>query len=158
MGAIYRRSYLEKVGPWNEALTGSQDWEYQARVKLAGGQGRFVDAVVGYWRHHGGSRVGTQAFRPDYVRSVMLACDSILQHARQVGRCDRPLERRLAKKLILHALEWGANGHPNERRQCLTQAAQTVPGDRFYRALIQGLQCSSRFMDAWLWKKIVQKR
>ena len=36
------------MGPWNLELTGSQDLEYQARVKLFGGQGEFVDALVGY--------------------------------------------------------------------------------------------------------------
>jgi glycosyltransferase involved in cell wall biosynthesis len=158
MGAVYRKSYLAKVGPWNEALTGSQDWEYQARVKLAGGRGQFVDTVVGYWRHHGGSRVGASTFRPDYVRSVMLACDSIRQHARRAGRCDRPLERRLAKKLILHAVEWGANGHPAERRQCLAQAAQTVASDPVYQALIKCFQISPGFMDAQLWKVLTQQR
>lgn len=154
MGALYRKSYLAKVGPWNEALTGSQDWEYQARVKLAGGRGQFVDAVVGYWRHHGGSRVGTKAFRPDYVRSVMLACDSILQHARRAGRCDRALERRLAKKLMVHALEWGANGHADERRRCLLQAAKILPGDLFYQIVIKCFQMSPACLDSRLWKTL----
>ena len=83
MGAIYRKSYLEIVGPWNVEMTGSQDWEYQARVKLAGGKRKFVDSMVGYWRQHGGDRVGTAKFRPDYVKSVMIGCDSILASQRE---------------------------------------------------------------------------
>ena len=39
MGAVYRRSFIDKVGRWNEDLTGSQDWEFQARVKIADGTG-----------------------------------------------------------------------------------------------------------------------
>jgi glycosyltransferase involved in cell wall biosynthesis len=54
MGPLYRKSFLERIGPWNPSLTGSQDWEYQARVKLAGGRGLFVDTLVGYWRQHEG--------------------------------------------------------------------------------------------------------
>ncbi len=158
MGAVYRRSYLEKVGPWNPALTGSQDWEYQARVKLAGGQGQFVDAVVGYWRHHGGSRVGANAFRPDYVRSVMLACDSILQHARRAGCCDRALERRLAKKLIVHALEWGCNGRRKERQQCLLQAGRTVSNDLIFKVVTRCFQISPRFVESWLWKLLTSHK
>ena len=156
MGAIYRKSYLEKVGLWDEALTGSQDWEYQARVKLAGGRGQFIDAVVGYWRQHDGGRVGASAFRPDYVRSVMLACESILQHARKAARCDNALERRLAKKLIVHALEWGANGYTSERRQSFSQAANTLSGDRPFKIGIKFLQCSPAFMDGWLWHRLVK--
>lgn len=157
MGAVYRKNYLEKVGLWNEALTGSQDWEYQARVKLTGGWGQFVDTVVGYWREHGGGRVGTKAFRPDYVRSVMIACDSILQHARKAGRCDNALERRIAKKLILHALEWGANGHPNERNQCLSQAVRSLSDDGSLKTGIKCLQAGPAFMDGWLWSLLVKR-
>lgn len=62
MGAIYRKDYLQKVGPWNEKLTGSQDWEFQARVKLMGGVGKFIDHTVGYWRDHSAERVGTKNF------------------------------------------------------------------------------------------------
>lgn len=156
MGAMYRKSYLEKVGPWNEGLAGSQDWEYQARVKLAGGRGHFVDSVVAYWRHHSGIRVGAKAFRPDYVRSVMIACDSIIQHARKAGRCDVALERRLARKLIVHSLEWGANGHASERWQCLNQAARMLSNDVFYAALIKCIQNSPTFLDNWVWKVLTE--
>ena len=100
MGPIYRRRCIEKVGPWNLELTGSQDLEYQARVKLFGVQGEFVDALVGYWRQHTGGRVGTRSFRPDYVRSVMKACESIHTYARQARKCDSALERRLAKNSL----------------------------------------------------------
>ncbi len=129
MGALYRRSCIERVGPWNLELTGSQDWEYQARVKLFGGKGEFVDTLVGYWRQHGGERVGATRFRPDYVRSVMRACDSILSHARACGRCDVGLETRIAKKLIVHALECGANDCTEQRKQCFQQAASSFSND-----------------------------
>ena len=129
MGPIYRRRCIEKVGPWNLELTGSLDWEYQARVKLFGGRGEFVDALMGYWRQHTGGRVGTRSFRPDYVRSVMKACESIHSHAKKAGKCDSALERRLAKKLIVHAIEWGANGYRKEKFVCLKQAKNTAPGD-----------------------------
>jgi hypothetical protein len=127
MGALYRREFLERVGEWNEQLTGSQDWEFQARVKLAGGAGQFVDTLVGYWRQHDQGRVGATHFRPDYVTSVMVACQSIVSHAKDAGRCDRSLRNRIAKRLLIHALEWGANNHGLERRDCLALAAQSAP-------------------------------
>jgi glycosyltransferase involved in cell wall biosynthesis len=129
MGPIYRRRCIDKVGLWNLELTGSQDWEYQARVKLFGGKGEFVDTLVGFWRQHAGGRVGTRSFRPDYVRSVMKACESIHTHSQQAGKCDSALERRLAKKLIVHAIEWGANGYRKEKALCLKQAQNTTRGD-----------------------------
>ncbi|HWQ92137.1 MAG TPA: glycosyltransferase family 2 protein [Clostridia bacterium] len=126
MAALYRRTFLQAIGPWNERLSGSQDWEFQARVKIAGGRGLFLDAVVGLAREHHGSRVGTRNFRPDYVRSVMVASEAILKKARARRVCDEKLERRIAKRLVLHALEWGSNGCRLERKECMWQAYECM--------------------------------
>jgi hypothetical protein len=157
MGALYRKSYLEKVGPWNPALTGSQDWEYQARVKLAGGRGLFVETLVGYWRQHEGGRVGARKFRPDYVRSVVTACDVILDEARVRGKCDRSLQRRLAKKLIIHALESGAHGDQSLRRICLSHAATAVLGDPNFSLVTKGLQHTPSWFDEMIWKRLMSQ-
>jgi glycosyltransferase involved in cell wall biosynthesis len=155
MGALYRKSYLEKVGPWNPALTGSQDWEYQARVKLAGGRGLYVDTLVGYWRQHEGGRVGARRFRPDYVRSVVTACDVILSGARAKGKCDRSLQRRLAKKLIIHALESGAHGDQSLRRDCLSHAATAVSSDLSFSIVIEGMQLTPSWFDGLFWNMLI---
>ena len=158
MGAIYRKSYLEIVGPWNVEMTGSQDWEYQARVKLAGGKRVFVDSMVGYWRQHSGDRVGTAKFRPDYVKSVMIGCDSILHAARDRGRCDSGLERRLAKRLVVHALEWGANGFRQDRKKCFLQAKSGLNSSLLFKAtlclaVMMG-PLTPAFLDQWMMRKI----
>ena len=157
MGALYRKSFLEKVGTWNLDLTGSQDWEYQARVKLAGGKGLFVDTLVGYWRQHEGGRVGARKFRPDYVRSVKMACDVILSGARGKGKCDKSLQRRLAKKLIIHALESGGHGDQSLRRDCLSLAATTVLGDPSFSLVIRGLQLTPTWFDGMFWNRLIAK-
>lgn len=155
MGALYRKDFLAKVGPWNPALTGSQDWEYQARVKLAGGRGLFVDTLVGYWRQHGGNRVGTKAFRPDYVRSVVTACNVILERAGMAGRLDRSLRRRLAKKLIIHALESGANNDQALRKLCLSQAVASVSNDQIFFFLAIILKHAPCYLDYKIYKKLI---
>ena len=154
MGAIYRKSYLELVGPWNVEMTGSQDWEYQARVKLAGGKRKFVDSMVGYWRQHGGDRVGTAKFRPDYVTSVMIGCDSILQVAKKKGRCDSGLEKRLAKRLVIHALEWGANDCRRDRRKCLLQAKECLSTDLLFKSILTLGAYTPSFLDRLLLQRI----
>jgi len=157
MGALYRKSFLDNVGLWNPALTGSQDWEYQARVKLAGGRRVFIDTLVGYWRQHEGGRVGARKFRSDYVRSIVLACDVILSGAKTAGKCDRSLKRRLAKKLIIHALESGAHGDLSLRQHCLCHAAKTGHGDLIFSLLIKGLQISPSWFDEMIWNRIIVK-
>ena len=158
MGAVYRKSYLRRVGPWNEALIGSQDWEYQARVKLAGGHGEFVDTMVGYWRQHDLARVGTRRFRPDYVRSVMLATESILLRAREAGKCNAALERRLAAKLIVHALEFGANGYAKDRYECLSRAAACMTRNRILQIAVKTLRFTPSIADGRLWQLLVGRR
>lgn len=158
MGAVYRRSYLETVGPWNEKMTGSQDWEYQARVKLAGGKGKFVDESVGYWRQHGGDRVGTSKFRPDYVRSVMIGCESVLRCAQARGHCDAALERRLARRLAVHAFEWGANGCWRERKECFLQAKNGISSDLLFRMTLSLLAHTPSILDGCLLRRITAKK
>jgi glycosyltransferase involved in cell wall biosynthesis len=147
MGALYRRKCVEMVGPWNPELSGSQDWEYQARVKIYGGKGDFIETLVGYWRQHEGERVGTYCFRPDYNSSVMIACDSILQHARDAGRCDPQLELRLAKKLVLHALEWGSNKYHTERNECIDQAVLGMTKFHLCKIIIKMLKYMPKSFD-----------
>lgn len=152
MGALYRRSYLEKVGPWNPDLTGSQDWEYQARVKLEGGRGLFIDTLVGYWRQHEGGRVGARKFRPDYIRSVVKACNVILAGAAQVGHADVSLRRRLAKKLILHALECGAAGDAGLRSLCFAGARGALRGDLVAAWVCTLFSLLPAWFDGFLWR------
>jgi len=151
MGPLYRRSYLEKVGPWNLELTGSQDWEYQARVKLAKGRGLFVDRLIGYWRQHEGGRVGARKFRPDYVRSVVKGCDVILSGARTAGKYDRLLQRRVVKKLIIHAVESGANGDQSLKRLCLSHAATVTTPDSLYSVIIEVNKHLPLWIDRIIW-------
>lgn len=135
MGALYRRNFLQKVGDWNCDLAGSQDWEFQARVKASGGKGRFVPVTTGYWRQHSESRLGTTVFRPEYNRSVMKACASIIAHAKAANMCDQVLEYRIGRRLLVHAVGWGGEGYADMKRACLTQAAETAPDSTSLRLL-----------------------
>ena len=135
MGAMYRRSFLYLVGPWNISLTGSQDWEFQARVKLSASKSKFVDTVIGLWRHHSQPRIGSGSFRRDYVRSVILACSSILQHSQHCGRADSALCTRLAKRVFLHALEFGAYGATTDKFSTLKLVPTFAPSSLFLRLL-----------------------
>jgi hypothetical protein len=147
MGAVYRRGCLQKVGPWSTELTGSQDWEFQARVKAYGGKGCFLPVVVGCWREHKAARVGTTEFRPDYVQSVMKACALIIHHARKAQKCDQALERKISKRLLVHAIAFGGAGYRQEKRECLAQAAETARDDSQLQRVIKVLQWSPQLMD-----------
>lgn len=155
---VYRRELIQRVGLWNTRLSGSQDWEYQARVKIARARGDFMDVLVGYWRRHGGERVGAKGFRPDYLESVMLSAEAVLQHAEKAGRADAALRRRLAKRLLVHAFEWGANGRTNDKRRCCRQARETAPDDGQIRILSFLIANAPQFVDRWWCRRLERGR
>lgn len=157
-GAIYRKAYLSRVGGWNETLTGSQDWEYQARVKIANGRGRFIDHVLASWRAHDGARVGALQFRQDYVRSVILACRSIHDTARLAGIQDRSLSIRLSKKSLLHALEFGSHGCRAERQWALSETRSMLAHSPPARALVALWQLMPSSMDRAAWNRLNRRR
>jgi glycosyltransferase involved in cell wall biosynthesis len=134
MGAVYSRACIERVGLWATALTGSQDWEYQVRVKLFGGKGEFIDTVLGYWRQHDTQRLGTKTLRPEYVKSVQEACRLIIANAEKANRCDGVLRMRVAKRLLVHAAEWGAHGFTSDKAECL-ELAENISQHRLSVAL-----------------------
>ncbi len=129
MGAIYRRNLVEQSALWNEDLTGSQDWEFQARIKLRTKDFLFVDCLVGYWRQHSDNRVGTFEFRYDYVRSVEKASLSIWNMAETNNVANRSLARRISRKLFIHALEFSCNGFVDDRVRLLNEIKHLLPGD-----------------------------
>jgi hypothetical protein len=84
----------------------------------------------------------------------MKACESIHQHAKRAVNCDAALERRLAKKLIVHAIEWGANGYRTEKRGCLRQAAETAQSDALVKLTAMAFAMWPTLLDRLLLKKI----
>ncbi len=127
MGAIYSRKLVEQVGPWNEELTGSQDWEFQARVKMAAEKWRFIDIFIGSWRQHDGSRIGTSSFRLDYVRSSSKACRLIRNAAKRLNLLDQSLKSRLGYRLLINAADLEVNGFPEDRRIFASEAFELFP-------------------------------
>jgi glycosyltransferase involved in cell wall biosynthesis len=122
MGAIYRREALEKVGFWNEDLTGSQDWEFGARVRLADLRATYDSRVIGLFRDHRFQRIGVNKFSHHYVISVEKACESIEEHAARAGKLDETVKRALARRLFIHAIEFGANGFEEDKQRLLAKS------------------------------------
>ena len=157
MAAVYRRDFLRLVGEWNESLTGSQDWEYQARVKMADPNGKFIECLIGFWRHHSGNRVGANQFRPDYVFSVMNACQSIFYIAKEQGCCNFSLRLRLAKKLMIHSLEWGANNYKNESVECFKESLSFIFPINHFPSFIIILANFPKIFFRFLWIYLINQ-
>lgn len=140
MGAIYRRETVRMTGFWNEDLAGSQDWEYAARVKLMDLRALHDPRVVGLFRNHSRERIGVKLFSHPYVASVEKACDSIRAHAERAGRLDTTIRRALARRLFIHAVEFGANGYEEDKQRLLQKSLDLQNEGGVLPALIKGFR------------------
>lgn len=81
-GPLIRRSVCIYVGPWHDGLSGSQEVEYFARLKLYAGRGEFLEQIGGIVLEHVGSRVSNSQ---QYARDALKVRELILQTIRQAG-------------------------------------------------------------------------
>lgn len=128
-GPLYRREILRKVGPWLENLTGSQDWEYGARIKLCGYQSIYEERIGSLFRKHKSDRISVAGFDYKYTRSAELAYDNIVKLAYKQGKMDRQLGSRFLRLYLTRSLEYHSANYNQERDRCLEKALK-LPCDR----------------------------
>jgi glycosyltransferase involved in cell wall biosynthesis len=81
-GPLIRRSLCIQVGPWHNSLSGSQEVEYFARLKLHGGRGIFLDEVGHVVVEHAGSRITNSL---EYTRDALKVKELLLSTIRKAG-------------------------------------------------------------------------
>ncbi|MFW5883133.1 MAG: glycosyltransferase family A protein [Verrucomicrobiota bacterium] len=158
MGPVYRRRVVREVGPWSTWLRGSQDWEYAARVKLAGFRGHFDKRISGTWRHHKGPRIGAQKFRYDYVLAVEQACERVRDIAAEQDELNPRVAKTLARRLLIHALELGQNKRITDRNRFVQTASDLPVKDMPTRLLTRLLQLNpSATLDRVFYRALKRK-
>lgn len=108
MCALYRRSYLEEVGPWNEKLVISQDWEYCIRCILCGGGIGYLNKALQLYRYHDSGRIGDQQTLKA-TQSKEAATLSIYNRIVETGKMDKWLKSVYTKRFQYCACQYGLN-------------------------------------------------
>ena len=121
-GPVYKRSALQEVGPWLEELTGNQDWEYGARVKLGDFAIGFIDQIQSVYRKHTSESVSRPEIERHYTRSSEMAYDSIVALARDRSKFSPPLATRMARMYFYRAMEYLRIGCREDGLRCLAKA------------------------------------
>jgi hypothetical protein len=105
LGPLWSRVTLARVGPWDETLCCSQDFEFHVRALMKGLTYRFIDEVDTFWRKSDGVRdsIGTRGQTPDNLHDQRRALDIVLGHIRCSDHFDRSLEPLLATRYWLIA-------------------------------------------------------
>jgi glycosyltransferase involved in cell wall biosynthesis len=58
MGTMFRRAAWQETGPWDEALTAGEEWEWHLRYFVTGHSLVAVDSVTTTYRHHAAQKSG----------------------------------------------------------------------------------------------------
>ena len=122
IGALYHKSLLQEVGPWNESVSGNDDWEFQVRAKLKETNPVFINEVLGYYRDHDDQRLSVKTYNVGWMTDLIGVLNSIIGQLRNAGRLDNLLRNRLAKRALIHAIECGGFGDI-ERKTTFCQIA-----------------------------------
>lgn len=81
MCPLYKREFLEKVGPWNEKLNYCQDWEFCVRAKLLGNNFLFLDETHSLLRTHEENRDFSKTKRTKEAKSYFEAYRNVIKIA-----------------------------------------------------------------------------
>lgn len=124
---VYRRNVVVEVGPWLESLSGSQDWEYGARIKLIGYRAYFDARVGSLFRSHKTERIGVSCCNYEYTKSAELAYDHIFSIAQELAYTDQQFNDRLARLYLTRALEYNSLKYYADRNHCLGKVLSLQP-------------------------------
>jgi len=105
-GVLWRRTTLNKLGPWNESLPSWQDWEYHLRALALGLSYRKFEQPDSYWRTPRNDSIWKHSYRPDHlIRRQRLLADMelILRRENQWNERQRKL---MAGLYFWHARLW----------------------------------------------------
>jgi glycosyltransferase involved in cell wall biosynthesis len=96
---IWRRSALDRVGPWDERARTAQDWEFHIRALVRGLKYDRIGRPDCYWRRPSAERdtIGkSSAMEPDYIRSRLEVAEHVLAVLRDGGAMTPRRQRILA--------------------------------------------------------------
>lgn len=119
MCALYTRSYVETIGPWDEDLPISQDWDYCIRAILAGGKIGFQNKALQWYRYHNSGRIGTTKSLKA-ARGRELAYTRNYQRIITLNKLSKPVERKYFRMLFQILLLYTSRNQPNDVQR-LTQ-------------------------------------
>ena len=80
---LYTRSFLRRVGFFNEALRYGEDWEFGIRVAVRCKAGRclLLDESLAFYRMHRGPRIVTAERRPEDILDLFGTAEAALRRA-----------------------------------------------------------------------------
>lgn len=123
---LWRRSALERVGPWNEELRCYQDWEYHIRALCRGIAYAHVPRVLQYIRDHEAPRVSTALALREREQARLQAARAVAEAVTRHSAWSRQRGDALAVFLL----------------QITLNVRQAAPLPMLLTALVGALRCA----------------
>lgn len=113
MCAVYSRDAFRRIGPWNENLVISQDWEFCIRAITSGAKIHFIDRVDALYQCEGSDRIGSGLSLAKH-RGRETALWSVYEHLKGLNLLRPELRRRFRSRLIHILLSYRADNGREE--------------------------------------------
>ena len=144
---LWRKTFLEQVGPWDVRLTSGQDMEFHARCLCYEPKIKVLPEVLNFFREHAGVRI-TKDRKEEHPANAMIAmrnCYEILK-ARNVLTSDRALS--LATTLMRQSRTLAVYGERKMVDECMRISLEIHPSKRVRKAIRRFLWPMNRIMLA----------
>ena len=98
---LFRRSFINTIGPWDESLKRNQEVDYFLRGALAGGNFEYLPKLTGLWREHDGDRIMTSSG----AISALAFHDKWIAEFQRLDLFTKKRQKTAAQYLFWHAME-----------------------------------------------------
>ena len=98
---LFRRSFINTIGPWDESLKRNQEIDYFLRGALAGGNFEYLPKLTGLWREHDGDRIVTSSG----AISALAFHDKWIAEFHRLNVFPKERQKTAAQYLFWHAME-----------------------------------------------------
>ncbi len=130
--ALFRKSFLSGVGPWNETLRRWEDLEYHVRISCKEPSAPHISApLYGYRQHSAAPRISDGNRNHtllDNARSALLISEKYLQDSQ---REKRQTDDYLFPFFLHLARQYGIRGNKQQFLELLQNAARLTPRSGF---------------------------
>ena len=98
---LFRRSFINTIGPWDESLKRNQEVDFFLRGALAGGNFEYLSKLAGLWREHEGERIVTSSDALD----ALAFHDKWIAEFQRLNLFTNKRQKTVAQYLFWHAME-----------------------------------------------------
>lgn len=122
---LWKRSFLDRVGPWDVRLTSGQDLDFHTRCLCHSPKLAFSEDVLNFFREHPGTRI-TRARREEHAANTLVAMQNAAELLRTLGpTVDRA--SALASTVMRQSRNLAFQGEIGLSDACLRLALDTHP-------------------------------